>query len=197
MSGLDTLHISEYQPLRDVVFHALREAIITGELKPGDRLMETPLAERMGVSRTPVREAIRKLELEGFVVMLPRKGAQVAQITRKDIGDVLEIRAVLEGLGVELAAKRMQSEDIEELKKINGEFASASPAGDVARLVELDTRFHDFIFTKADNEKLQQIIGSLVEQVSRFRVTYLRKPTYHDAIAKEHEAIIRAMESRD
>lgn len=197
MSGLDTLHISEYQPLRDVVFHALREAIITGELKPGDRLMETPLAERMGVSRTPVREAIRKLELEGFVVMLPRKGAQVAQITRKDIGDVLEIRAVLEGLGVELAAKRMQSEDIEELKKINGEFASAIPAGYVARLVELDTRFHDFIFTKADNEKLQQIIGSLVEQVSRFRVTYLRKPTYHDAIAKEHEAIIRAMESRD
>ena len=70
MSGLDTLHISEYQPLRDVVFHALREAIITGELKPGDRLMETSLAERMGVSRTPVREAIRKLELEGFVVKM-------------------------------------------------------------------------------------------------------------------------------
>lgn len=98
-----------------------------GELKPGDRLMETSLAERMGVSRTPVREAIRKLELEGFVVMLPRKGAQVAQITRKDIGDVLEIRAVLEGLGVELAAKKMQAEDIEELKRINGEFASAIP----------------------------------------------------------------------
>ena len=197
MSGLDTLHISEYQPLRDVVFHALREAIITGELKPGDRLMETSLAERMGVSRTPVREAIRKLELEGFVVMLPRKGAQVAQITRKDIGDVLEIRAVLEGLGVELAAKKMQAEDIEELKRINGEFASAIPTGDVAKLVELDTRFHDFIFTKADDERLQQIIGSLVEQVSRFRVTYLRKPTYHDAIAKEHEAIIRAIEGRD
>ncbi|MFQ9798159.1 MAG: GntR family transcriptional regulator [Clostridia bacterium] len=168
-----------------------------GELKPGDRLMETSLAERMGVSRTPVREAIRKLELEGFVVMLPRKGAQVAQITRKDIGDVLEIRAVLEGLGVELAAKKMQAEDIEELKRINGEFASAIPTGDVAKLVELDTRFHDFIFTKADNERLQQIIGSLVEQVSRFRVTYLRKPTYHDAIAKEHEAIIRAIEGRD
>ena len=121
----------------------------------------------------------------------------MAQITRKDIGDVLEIRAVLEGLGVELAAKKMQAEDIEELKRINGEFASAIPTGDVAKLVELDTRFHDFIFTKADNERLQQIIGSLVEQVSRFRVTYLRKPTYHDAIAKEHEAIIRAIEGRD
>ena len=118
-------------------------------------------------------------------------------IKSKDIGDVLEIRAVLEGLGVELAAKKMQAEDIEELKRINGEFASAIPTGDVAKLVELDTRFHDFIFTKADNERLQQIIGSLVEQVSRFRVTYLRKPTYHDAIAKEHEAIIRAIEGRD
>ena len=77
------LNMNEYLPLRDVVFQTLRQAIITGEFAPGERLMEITLAERLGVSRTPVREAIRKLELEGLVVMIPRKGAEVARITEE------------------------------------------------------------------------------------------------------------------
>ena len=77
--------MDEYLPLRDVVFHTLRQAIWIGELKPGERLMEIHLADRVGVSSTPIREAIRKLELEGLVVMIPRKGAQVAKITEKNL----------------------------------------------------------------------------------------------------------------
>ena len=80
----------EYLPLRDVVFNTLRQAILTGEMKPGERLMEIHLANKLGVSRTPIREAIRKLELEGLVVMIPRRGAEVAQITWKNLKDVLE-----------------------------------------------------------------------------------------------------------
>ena len=95
------MRINEYLPLRDIVFQTLRNAIITGELQPGERLMETQLGEKLGVSRTPIREAIRKLELEGLVVMVPRKGAQVAQFTEKDIQDVLEVRAALEALAVQ------------------------------------------------------------------------------------------------
>ena len=93
--------INEYLPLRDVVFQTLRQAILHGELKPGERLMEIHLAERLGVSRTPIREAIRKLELEGLVVMIPRRGAVVASITEKDLKDVLEVRRTLEILAGE------------------------------------------------------------------------------------------------
>ena len=86
------LQMNEYLPLRDVVFQTLRQAILRGELKPGERLMEIHLAQKLGVSRTPVREAIRKLELEGLVLMIPRKGAVVAEITISDLDDVLEVR---------------------------------------------------------------------------------------------------------
>ena len=99
-----SVDMNEYLPLRDVVFNTLRKAILKGELKPGERLMEIALAERLGVSRTPVREAMRKLELEGLVVMIPRRGAQVANITEKDLNDVLEVRiAMAEGNLVKLA----------------------------------------------------------------------------------------------
>ena len=98
--------MNEYLPLRDVVFNTLRQAILRGELKPGERLMEIQLANKLGVSRTPIREAIRKLELEGLVLMIPRKGAEVAEITEKSLRDVLEVRRALEELSVQLACEK-------------------------------------------------------------------------------------------
>ena len=112
-----SVDMNEYLPLRDVVFNTLRKAILKGELKPGERLMEIALAERLGVSRTPVREAMRKLELEGLVVMIPRRGAQVANITEKDLNDVLEVRISLENLSIENACARMTEEQLAELWK--------------------------------------------------------------------------------
>ncbi len=89
------VNLDSYKPLRELVLEAIREAIINGTLKPRERLMEIQLAEELGVSRTPIREALRKLELEGFIVMVPRKGAYVADISFKDITDVFEVRAAL------------------------------------------------------------------------------------------------------
>lgn len=109
------MHMDEYLPLRDVVFNTLRRAILKGELKPGERLMEIALAEKLGVSRTPIREAIRKLELEGLVVMAPRKGAKVASITERDLNDVLEVRKGMEVLAVSLACQRITREELEKL----------------------------------------------------------------------------------
>ena len=111
------VNMNEYLPLRDVVFNTLRKAILRGELKPGERLMEIQLANKLGVSRTPIREAIRKLELEGLVLMIPRKGAEVAQITEKNMRDVLEVRKALEELAVQLACEKITAEEIEEMKK--------------------------------------------------------------------------------
>ena len=113
MTGDFQLEMNEYLPLRDVVFQTLRQAILKGELKPGERLMEIQLAQKLGVSRTPVREALRKLELEGLVIMIPRRGAIVADITIQDLNDVLEVRIVLENMAIEKACARMTEEDIE------------------------------------------------------------------------------------
>lgn len=107
------VNMNEYLPLRDVVFNTLRQAILKGELAPGERLMEIQLAERLGVSRTPIREAIRKLELEGLVLMIPRKGAEVAKISEKSLRDVLEVRRSLEELAIELACQRMTEEEVD------------------------------------------------------------------------------------
>ena len=116
------IEMNEYLPLRDVVFNTLRQAILRGELQPGERLMEIQLAQRLGVSRTPVREAIRKLELEGLVLMIPRRGAEVAEITRQDLEDVLEVRMALEELAVKIACKRITQEQLEEIKRRSAEF---------------------------------------------------------------------------
>ena len=112
---LQPIRLDAYKPLREVVSETLRQAIQDGVLKPGERLMEIPLAEELGVSRTPIREAIRKLELEGFVVMVPRRGTYVANISLKDITQVFEIRSALEELAAGLAAERITEEEIETL----------------------------------------------------------------------------------
>ena len=128
MSGFE-LEMNEYLPLRDVVFQTLRQAILRGELKPGERLMEIHLAQKLGVSRTPVREAIRKLELEGLVLMIPRKGAIVAEITVQDLEDVLEVRMALEELAVKIACKRITQEQLEEIKRRSAEFCKTLYGG--------------------------------------------------------------------
>ena len=110
------VNMSEYLPLRDVVFNTLRQAILRGELKPGERLMEIKLANKLGVSRTPIREAIRKLELEGLVLMVPRKGAEVADISEKSLRDVLEVRKALEELAVKLTCDKIKYAQIRELR---------------------------------------------------------------------------------
>ena len=115
---LSPIRLEGYQPLRDMVFDVLMNAIMQGQLSPGERLLEVQLADEMGVSRTPVREAIRRLELEGFVVMIPRKGAYVAGLSVDDVESVYEIRTALETLAVRLAAQRMEAEDYRQLDEL-------------------------------------------------------------------------------
>ena len=122
MSDFLKVNMNEYLPLRDVVFNTLRQGILKGELEPGERLMEVQLANRLGVSRTPIREAIRKLELEGLVVMIPRKGAEVAKISEKNLQDVLELRCALEELAIELACERISEDMLKELDRMFIEF---------------------------------------------------------------------------
>lgn len=190
--------MNEYLPLRDVVFNTLRQAILRGELKPGERLMEIQLAKKLGVSRTPIREAIRKLELEGLVLMIPRKGAEVAEITEKSLRDVLEVRKALEDLAVQLACDKIKAEQIEELKKSAKEFKESLSAGsDITKIAEADVKFHDVIYFATDNQRLIQLLNNLREQMYRYRVEYLKKKEFHSQLLTEHEELIHMIEKRN
>ena len=184
-----SVDMDEYLPLRDVVFNTLRKAILKGELKPGERLMEIALAERLGVSRTPVREAMRKLELEGLVVMIPRRGAQVANITEKDLNDVLEVRMALENLSIENACKKMTEEQLAELKKAAKVFEATMEDGNLVKLAEADVAFHEVIYQSSDNRRLNQVLNNLREQIYRYRVEYLKEEETRKLLVKEHDEI--------
>lgn len=192
-----SVHMDEYLPLRDVVFNTLRQAILKGELKPGERLMEIALAERLGVSRTPIREAMRKLELEGLVVMIPRRGAQVANITEKDLNDVLEVRIALENMAIEKACKRMTDEEMGRLWLAAKEFERTMAEGDLVRLAEADVAFHEIIYQASDNRRLNQVLNNLREQIYRYRVEYLKDEETRNVLVKEHEELTRAIKERD
>lgn len=187
------MKINEYLPLRDIVFQTLRKAIITGELQPGERLMETQLGEKLGVSRTPIREAIRKLELEGLVVMVPRKGAQVAQFTEKDIQDVLEVRAALEALACKLTCKNMDDRVLLKLQLVIKEYEYAAEQGDIETMIQKDVEFHEAIFNATQNDKLVQLFNNLREQVHRYRIAYMKNTSQSETVNAEHIEILEAL----
>lgn len=189
--------MDDYLPLRDVVFNTLRQAILRGQLKPGQRLMEIQLAKQLGVSRTPVREAIRKLELEGLVVTVPRKGAEVAEITEQDLKDVIEVRCALEELAVALACERITKEQIVQLKELVTGFKQLMKLGDITELAENDVRFHDIIFGATGNQRLIQLINNLREQMYRYRLEYLKDVTEHEQLVREHEQIIESLQKHN
>lgn len=186
-----------YLPLRDVVFQTLRRAIINGDFEPGERLMEISLAKKLGVSRTPVREAIRMLELEGLVVMIPRRGAEVARITIKDLKDSLEVRMAIEELAVSLACERITEEEKRKLVQANEEFKMLILNKKVPDIVEGDVKFHDVIFEATKNQRLISTAHNLREQVYRYRVEYVKDFSYHDVLVKEHNEITQAVISGD
>lgn len=197
MSDNLQLGMDEFLPLRDVVFNTLRQAILTGELKPGERLMEIHLANRLGVSRTPIREAIRKLELEGLVTMIPRRGAEVAQITEKSMKDVLEVRRTLDALSAELACERISQEEEEALKKACQNFEEAVKTKDTKAIAKADVAIHDIIAAATGNQRLIQLINNLAEQMYRYRFEYIKDASQHERIIQEHRIIYESIINKD
>ncbi|MDO4285822.1 MAG: GntR family transcriptional regulator [Eubacteriales bacterium] len=187
----------QYLPLRESVFNTLRKAILTGELKPGERLMEIHLANRLGVSRTPIREAIRKLELEGLVKIIPRSGAQVAQISEKELKDVLEVRRSLDVLCAVLASQRITPEEKVRLKQACASFEKVTKTGDQVEIARADVEFHDIISEATKNRRLIQILGNLADQIYRYRFEYIKDDLRYEQLVREHYAICRAIVEGD
>lgn len=189
--------MDEFLPLRDVVFNTLRQAILTGELKPGERLMEIHLANKLGVSRTPIREAIRKLELEGLVTMIPRRGAEVAQITEKSMNDVLEVRRAMDVLCVELACERISEEELSGLKAACDNFEQMVKTQDVKKIARADVELHDIILRATGNSRLIQLVNNLSEQMYRYRYEYIKDFSQHEKLVEEHRIIYESLVNKD
>lgn len=190
---LKQIPIDSYKPLRDVVVESIRQAIISGQFPPGMRLMELQLAEEMGVSRTPVREAIRKMELEGLVVMIPRRGAYVADISIKDINEVYEVRTALDVLSAGLAAERIDKSEIQEMRELLAEEAALVEARDYPKIIDNDTAFHDVIYRASVNTRCMNIISNLREQITAIRGRSMPYPGRVEIMLKEHRAIFDAI----
>jgi len=194
---LNNINLDEYKPLRDVVFETLKEAILTGKLEPKERLMEIKLANQLGVSRTPVREAIRKLELEGLVIMEPRKGAYVSDISFKDIIDTLEVREALETFAVKLAIEKNTVEKISEIEILNKNFKEAYKDKDIEKMVEFDTKIHSEILRLSNNKKLISFMEELNEIMQRFRLIFFNETYNPKRIDEEHQAVMKALKNKD
>lgn len=193
MGGKYTQNESEL-PLRDVVFRTLRRQILMGELHPGERLMEVKLTKKLGVSRTPVREAIHMLEIEGLAVVRPKRGASVANINEEDLQDVLEVRCALEELAVSLACERRNDEELERLRNAARSFIRATKSGNIEEMAERDVEFHNIIFAMTGNKRLIQLVENLFERMYRYRLEYLKNSEVYAGLIKEHGDIIKYLE---
>ena len=159
--------------------------------------MEIQLSNRLGVSRTPIREAIRMLEQEGLAVTIPRKGAQVAKMTEKDMEDVLQIREALDELAASIACEQISKEELAELRDTMLEFEESTTTGDVQRIAEADVRFHDIIYQATGNPRLVNILNNLREQMYRYRVEYLKDEKSYPVLVQEHRQIIEGLAARN
>ena len=189
------LHVYEDPeiPLREAVYRTLRKAILTGELAPNERLTEVRLGKMLGTSRTPIREAIRKLELEGLVVLVPRSGAKVASISEKELRDVLEVRRTLDELCARLASERIDDGHKERLAASVAEFEEIVSSGDKTAIARADVEFHDIIAEAAANRRLLQILNELADQIYRYRFEYIKDDQSYQLLIREHRAIAEAI----
>ncbi|MDR3592399.1 MAG: GntR family transcriptional regulator [Negativicutes bacterium] len=197
MPGLSPINLDNYKPLREVVFEVIRTAITSGTLQPGERIMENQLAEQLNVSRTPVREAIRKLEQEGFVVMVPRRGTYVSDLSIRDINEVFEIRTALEVLAAGLAAERITEDGLELLERLLVEIGELIDLGDTERLVEADCRFHDILYNATHNKTLANITNNLREKFTPFRAISYSYPGRAKRSLEEHRRLVEALAERN
>ena len=191
------MRLKRHQTLREQIVSSLRDSIIKGELNPGQKLTEPELAEKLGISRTPIREAFRQLESEGFLTVIPRRGAVVSRITKKEVSDFYELKSLLEGYAARIAAEKITEKGIEKLRKINEQLLVLAEKDDVDAFFSKNDEFHNTFISYCGNEKLLEFHEHLVRRFMRFRLGALSVPGRLMGIVKQHRTIIRALAEKD
>jgi DNA-binding GntR family transcriptional regulator len=195
--SLQPVEVPSFSPVREAVFVRLRRAILSGELAPGTRLVERELAQQLGVSRTPVREAFRKLEHEGLVDQVGRRNLIVRQHSGDEIREILAIRAALEGLAAELAAAHARPQHLRRFAALLEQMDAAVAAGDTTALARLNEQFNATLYAAAGSRRLSEMLGSLREQAANFARRGYGVPGRAVEAVQEHHRIVEAVAARD
>jgi DNA-binding GntR family transcriptional regulator len=189
--------IERHQTLREKILETIRESILKGTLSPGEKVAEPELAERFGISRTPIREAFRQLESEGYLTVIPRKGAVVTSLSERDVQEFYAIKSILEGYAARMAAENLTTKDIERLEAINNRLEQLAKEGDVKTFFRIHQEFHELFIRAAGNERLFEIISQLLMKFNRLRMASLSLPGRMEISVQEHHKIIAAFKSKD
>ena len=196
-AGMSMTEEQQAMPLRDAVFMSLRKAILTGKIKPGERLTEVKLGKLLGTSRTPIREAIRLLEQENLVTIIPGRGARVSRMTVSDLQDVMEVRSALEQLSAGLACERITEGEKKELYEAYNAFVRSTQSEDSIMIADADVRFHNLILKAAKNQKLGKILDGLADNIYRYRYEFIREDGHYEDLIREHKELYEAVISGD
>lgn len=183
--------------LRGKVFHKIREDILKGRYKQNEAMKELQISKELGVSRTPVREALRQLELEGLVKIIPNKGAVVAGIGAKDIADIYAIRSLIEGLCAQWAANQITEEQLEDLEEIVFLSEFHLKKQHIDQLYELDNKFHEMLYVASGSKILRHLLSDFHHYVQRVRKTSLSSTERAAKSIEEHKAILEALREHD
>jgi DNA-binding GntR family transcriptional regulator len=184
--------IEKHLTLREKILETIRDAIISGVLKPGEKVAEPELSERFGISRTPIREAFRQLESEGYLTVIPRKGAVVASFSQRDVEEFYAIKSILEGYAARKACENVTPREISKLQAINDKLSLLAKDGDIKHFFKVHNSFHELFVRAADNEKLTEMIINLVERFQLLRIASLSVPGRMEFSVQEHQKIIEA-----
>ena len=190
------IQIDNHLTLREKIVETVRAAIVNGQIPAGTRVAEPELADRFGISRTPIREAFRQLESEGFITVIPRKGAVVASLSAKDISDFYDLKMVLEGYAARCAAKVLTEKDIIKMEAVNRQMEAAAGKKDLRKVLSLHNEFHEIFLKACGNEKLYTIVQNMVMQFQRFRLILVMRGKIEGSI-RQHREIIDAFRKGD
>lgn len=201
-SQIERCEVSVLQPLADKsladgAYERIREAILQMTLRPGEPLVEAKLAATLGISKTPIRQALRRLEQTGLVVVVPNRGYFVSELTQHDAHEILELRAVLEGLAAFRACARLIDEEIEHLENLLRQQHDAYDRGELALAAEIGHQFHRVLHQKADNQRLSMMLDTLSDQFHRIRLLSSQIPGRLPRSMDEHTELFAALRSRD
>jgi len=191
------LKLENYELLNQKVYRVLKNAIIRGDLAPNSKLSLQEIAKSLKISTTPVREAINKLESEGFVKIIPNRGIKIEKINIDDIQEILQIRAFLDGLIAKLATKKISDKEIDKLMEIINEMEHCAKEDDRLAYNELDIQFHNFILNISGNGRLKEIYNNLISHAQRFRIRTLKIPDRMSKSFQEHRDIAFAIKERN
>jgi DNA-binding GntR family transcriptional regulator len=190
------IQIDNHMTLREKIVETVRNAIVNGQIPAGARVAEPELADRFGISRTPIREAFRQLESEGFITVIPRKGAIVASLSAKDISDFYDLKMVLEGYAARCATKVLTEKEMIKMESVNRQMETAAVKKDLRKVLLLHNEFHDIFLKACGNEKLHAIVQNMVMQFQRFRLILAMRGKIEGSI-RQHREIIDAFRKRN